>query len=127
MPSIQPQKPLLSTIITLILLGCFAFIDPGPHGFLQSFFFDNPVEASATKWGIIAVVGVIWLLVQVFMEAPPESSRLSVALSGSILWLGLILFFHFADPAFGGTVAFFALVGGLALVVIWTRYLADEF
>src|SRR5579884_1783542 len=78
MPSIQPQKPLLSTIITLIWLGCFAFIDPGPNGFLQTFFYFDSVGANAVKWAIIAVIGIIWLLVQVFMEAPPESSRLSV-------------------------------------------------
>lgn len=125
--SVQPFKPILSAIVTLIWLGCFVFIDAGSTGFLQQTWNNNWAEANAIKWGAIIFVGIFWLLVQLFIDAPGESSRLSLAVSGSILWLGLILFYRFADPAYGGTVAFFALVGGLTVVVAWTRYLADEF
>ena len=127
MSSVQPTKPMISTLIALILLGCFAFIDPGPSGFLQSYFYFDTPGATAVKFTAIIFVGIVWLLVQIFMPAPTDASHLSLAVSGSILWLGLTLFYHFADPAYGGTVAFFALVGGLEVVVIWTRYLADEF
>jgi hypothetical protein len=128
MTSIQPNKVVLSTIVTLLLLGCFVFIDTGPKGILQGpLFNDSDVVANAFKWGFIIFFGIIWVLIQVFMEAPAESSRLSLAVSGSILWLGLVLFYHFADPAYGGPVAFFALVGGLLVVIVWTHYLADEF
>lgn len=127
MTSVPPLKPIASTILALIWLGCFVFIDPGPNGFLQTFWHWDPVGANAVKWSIVAFVSIVWLLMQIFFDATAEATRLSLAISGSILWLGLILFFRFADPAYGGTVAFFALVGGLAIVVIWTRYLADEF
>lgn len=127
MSSVQPLKPLLSALIALIWLGCFVFIDAGPNGYLQHGLNFDHDGANAMKWFFIILVGLIWLLFQVFMDAPAESSRLAIALSGSILWLGLILFYRFSDRAFGGTVAFFALVGGLAVVIVWTRYLADEF
>lgn len=127
MTSINPIKPLITTLITLVLLGCFVFIDTTHNGFLYNAWGFEPVPANTFKFGAILIVGIIWVLVQLFLEAPPESSRLSLALSGTILWLGLTLFYHFADPAYGGTVAFFALVGGLLVVITWTHYLADEF
>jgi hypothetical protein len=127
MSSVNPTKPMVSAIAAIVWLACFAFIDTGSNGFLQSYFHFSSDGAISVKWAAIIIFGLIWLLVQLFMEAPPESSRLSLALSGSILWLGLLLFFNFAEKNFGGAVAFFALVGGLAVVVTWTRYLADEF
>ncbi len=127
MSSVQPTKPIVSAIISLIWLACFVLIDAGPNGFLQQFFNDSDVEANAWKWAVIIVVGLIWLGVQIFMDAPGAASRLSLVVSGTILWLGLLIFYHFEDPAYGGTVAFFALIGGLAVVIFWIRYLADEF
>ncbi len=125
MPSIQPAKPLASTIVTMLWLASFVFIDTSQQQFLGLFYMSN-AEANAWKWAIISVLGLLWLLVQIFMEAPGNASRFSLAISGSILWLGLLLFYRFADPAYGGTVAFFALVGGLVVVITWVRYLADE-
>jgi hypothetical protein len=127
MSSVNPLKPIISSVITLVWLGCFVFIDTSSNGYLHQFWNYDEAGANAFKWWVIAVVGIIWLGVQIFLDAPPESSRLSLAISGTIMWLGLILFYHFADPAFGGAVAFFALIGGLAVVIIWTRYLADDF
>lgn len=127
MISIQPTKPIVSTVIAFIWLACFVFIDTGPNGFLRSFFNDSSIEANSLKWGLILAVGILWLLVQIFMQAPGTASRLSLSLSGTVLWLGLLLFYHFDDPAYGGPVAFFALVSGLVIVVVWMRYLADEF
>jgi hypothetical protein len=126
MSSIQPLKPLISTLIAFFWLACFVFIDTGPSGFLQSFFNNPQPVAEAWKWGTCLIVGLIWLLVQIFMEAPGAASRLSLVLSGTVLWLGLLMFYRFDDPGYGGTVAFFALVGGLVVVIAWMRYLADE-
>jgi hypothetical protein len=124
MSSVKPVKPLLSAILSIIALASFVFISTD---YLVSDWSFTDVSASATKWGIILGVGAVWLLVQVFMIAPPESSRLSLTISGSILWLGLLLFFNFDQKGFGGPVGFFALVGGLVVVIAWTHYLADEF
>src|SRR5262249_43421418 len=126
--SVNPLKPLISAIIALVWLGCFVFIDAGPDGVLQKGLNFDHIGANAVKWGAIIAVGIVWLLVQIFLDAPGESSLLSLAVSGSVLWLGLLLFYKFiGNREFGGTVAFFALVGGLIVVITWTRYLADEF
>ncbi len=127
MTSVQPAKPITSSLIALLWLACFVFIDTSSRGFLQTFFNDTEVEANAWKWTAIILVGIAWLLVQIFMDAPGAASRLSLALSGTIMWLGLLLFYRFDNPAYGGAVAFFALIGGLMVVIIWIRYLADEF
>lgn len=127
MPSVQPNKVILTTIVAFITLASFVFIDAGSQGFLQQYWNFGDVGANAFKWTLIVIFAIIWLLAQLFIEAPPEASRLSLAISGSIMWLGLVLFYHFADPAYGGTVAFFALVGGLLICIVWTHYLADEF
>jgi hypothetical protein len=127
MSSIQPTKPIASGVIALLWLSCFVFIDAGPNGFLRTFYNMSDVEANSWKWVAIIVVGLIWLLVQIFFDAPGSASRLSLALSGTIMWLGLLLFYQFDSPAYGGTVAFFALLGGLLIVITWIRYLADEF
>lgn len=127
MTAVQPFKPFTSAIVTLFWLGAFVFINTSSTGFLQKYFYFDANSASAVKWSIILIIGLVWFLLQLFVAAPAESTRLSLALSLSILWLGLILFYKFSDPAYGGPVAFFALVGGLAVVVIWTRYLSDEF
>ncbi|MBA3826031.1 MAG: hypothetical protein H0X24_19290 [Ktedonobacterales bacterium] len=126
MTTIQPTKPVLSAIVAALWLGAFVFFDPGPNGFFTQTLHLNPAEANAWKLGLIFVFGLLWTLVMIFFDAPGTASRLSLALSGTILWLGLLLFFHFDDPGYGGTVAFFALVGGLVIVITWIRYLADE-
>ncbi len=127
MQSVQPLKPIISAGLSFVALALLVFINGDPNSFLVSGLQYTPAQADAFKWTLVIVVGIFWLLVQVFLEAPAESSRLSLALTGSILWLGLMLFFHFSDPSYGGTVAFFALVGGLLVVISWTHYLADEF
>jgi len=126
MTSIQPTKPIISTLVAALWLVTFVFLDPGPHGLFQTVFNMSPPEANAWKLGFVLAFGLLWVIVMVFLDAPGTASRLSLAISGTILWLGLLLFFHFDDPAFGGTVAFFALVGGLVVVITWVRYLADE-
>ena len=125
MSSIQPIKPVVSTIISVIWLACFVFL-PTTASTLFTFNVTD-AEASMYKWGAVLAMGIIWLLVQLFLQAPGTASRLAMALSGSVLWLGLLLFYHFDDPGYGGPVAFFALVGGLVIVIVWIRYLADEF
>jgi hypothetical protein len=134
MSSIQPAKPILSGVIALLWLSCFVFIDAGPNGFLRTFYNMSDVEANSWKWVAIIVVGLIWLLVQIFYDAPGSASRLSLAISGTVMWLGLLLFYPFnaggsqlTTSSYGGTVAFFAMLGGLLVVITWIRYLADEF
>lgn len=84
------------------------------------------LQAGAIHWAVVIGLGVIWLGVQLFWNAPVEATKLGMAISATIAWLSLALFFNFHDPTWGGPVAFFALTGGLGVVLLWTRFLADE-
>jgi hypothetical protein len=78
------------------------------------------------------VVGLIGLLVIVFynllMNATAETKKLTATATLTIIWLSLILFYPFKDPnnTNSGAVAFFTMIGGLAIVVLWVRFFSDE-
>ncbi|HEX9036081.1 MAG TPA: hypothetical protein VF808_03735 [Ktedonobacterales bacterium] len=126
MPSTRSAKPLVSALLALLLV--LALIVP----FLSTSFLAGKttpldvVQAGAIHWGIVIAFFVIWLGVQLFWNAPTEATKLGMAISATIVWLSLTLFFNFHNEAYGGPVAFFALTGGLGVVLLWTRFLADE-
>ena len=126
MNATRNAKPLVSSLLALLFV--LAFVAP----FLQYEYLAgpatpfDPVQAGSIRWGIILALGLIWLGVQLFWKAPAEASKLGMAASATIFWLAMTLFFGFRDPQYGGPVAFFALMGGLGIVLLWTRFLADD-
>lgn len=85
------------------------------------------VQAGSIHWGIVAAIFLAWLGIQIFWPASAENTKLSMVVSATILWLSLSIFFDFqGNPEWGGPIAFFTLVGGLGVVLAWTRFLADE-
>ncbi|HET9111795.1 MAG TPA: hypothetical protein VFN78_13280 [Ktedonobacterales bacterium] len=126
MASARSPKPLVSAFLALLFV--FAFVAP----FLSISYLAGPttpfdiVQAGAIHWGAVFALGMIWLAVQLFWDAPVEATKLGMAISATIVWLSLSLFFNFQNPTYGGPVAFFALMGGLAVTLLWTRFLADE-
>lgn len=126
MNTVRSSKPLVSSLLAMLFV--LSFVLP----FLQFEFLAGPltpfdqVQAGAIRWGIIAAFGLVWLGIQLFWKAPTEATKLGLAASATIFWLSLTLFFGFHDPQYGGPVAFFALMGGLGIVLIWTRFLADD-
>lgn len=126
MTSNRSPKPLVSALLALLFV--FVFVAP----FLSVKYLAGPttpfdaVQAGAIHWGAILACGLIWLGAQLFWDAPIEATKLGMAISATIVWLSLTLFFNFDNPTYGGPVAFFALMGGLAVTLLWTRFLADE-
>ncbi|MDE3229662.1 MAG: hypothetical protein KGO05_07255 [Chloroflexota bacterium] len=122
----RSMKPLVSGLLALLFV--FAFVAP----FLSFDFLAGKttpfdvVQAGALHWGAVIGFGLIWLAAQLFWRAPVEATKLGMAISATIVWLSLTLFFNFANPIYGGPVAFFALMGALAVTLLWTRFLADE-
>lgn len=122
----RSAKPLVS--IALALLAVLALNLP----FLSTESLAGPstpfdvVQAGAIHYGIIGAFLGLWLLVQLFWKAPTEATKLGLAASATVFWLALTLFFNLRQESIGGAVAFFALVGGLGVVLLWTRYLSDE-
>lgn len=126
MTSSRSPKPLVSALLALLFV--FAFVAP----FLTIAYLAGPstpfdiVQAGAIHWGVIFAAGLLWFGVQLFWEAPAEATKLGMAVSATIVWLSLALFYNFQNLTYGGPVAFFALMGGLGVVLLWTRFLADE-
>jgi hypothetical protein len=84
---------------------------------------------------------VLGLLILIFYNilypASTEVTKLSMTCSVTIVWLALLIFYHFqplqgtevqyaAGKEYDGAVGFFALVGGLAICVLWVRFFSDE-
>ena len=126
MSSTRSAKPLVSALVALLFV--VSFVAP----FLSIAAFAGPTtpwdinQAGAIHWGVVFAFAIIWLGMQLFWEAPVEATKLGMAISATIVWLSLALFFNFQNPTYGGPVAFFALTGGLGVVLLWTRFLADE-
>lgn len=128
MLSSRGAKPLVSVLLSLLFV--LAFVLP----FLQYNFLAGPltpfdkVQAGSIRYGIIFALGLLWLGVQLFWNAPAEATKLGMAASATIVWLSLTFFFNFTVTVegFGGAMAFFVLMGGLGVTLLWTRFLADE-
>ncbi|HET8908010.1 MAG TPA: hypothetical protein VFN11_13695 [Ktedonobacterales bacterium] len=124
--SSRGAKPLVSVLLSLVLV--LAFVLP----FLQFDYLKgidtpfDPVQAGSIRYGIIFALALLWLGVQLFWKAPTEATKLGMAASATIIWLALTFFFNFTVEGFGGAMAFFVLMGGLAITLLWTRFLADE-
>jgi hypothetical protein len=126
MLSLRNPKPLVSTVLALLIV--VAQIVP----FLSVETLAGPstpwdvVQAGAIHWGIVGGLALLWFYVQLFWKAPVEATKLGLAASATIFWLALTLFFNFSNETYGGAVAFFSLMGGLGVVLLWTRFIADE-
>lgn len=126
MPSSRTAKPLVSALLSLLFV--LAFILP----FLQVDYLAGPVtpfdvvQAGSIRYGVILALALIWLGVQLFWKASVTATKLGLAMSATIVWIAIALFFGFSNPEFGGPVAFFTLMGGLGIVLLWTHFLADE-
>ena len=131
--SLRNPKPLVSTLLALL----FVFAQTVP--FLSTEFLAGPdtpwvvVQAGTIHWVIVGGIALLWFGIQLFWHAPVEATKLGMAASATVVWLSLTLFFHFNPPGgnfdeagVGGAVAFFTLVGGLGVTLVWTRFLADD-
>jgi hypothetical protein len=61
-----------------------------------------------------------------FYPSSTEVTKLSWTSVLTVTWLSLIIFYPFKTDPDGGAVAFFTLLGGLAVCVLWIRFFSDE-
>ncbi len=132
-PSLRNPKPLVSTLLALLFV--FALTAPflSTEALAGSATPWDVVQAGSIHWSIVGAIALLWFGAQLFWRAPTEATKLGMVASGTVVWLSLALFFQFNPPGgnfdvagVGGAVAFFTLVGGLAIVLAWTRFLADD-
>ncbi len=122
---LEIRKVVGGVILTLIYVCCFVFIKP-------SLVIDWIGDGSVTT-SLILVVAVIGILVLAFYhilyQSSGETTKLSLTASLTLIWLALVIFYPFQPAQAGqndGAVGFFALIGGLAVCVLWVRFFSDE-
>ncbi len=122
---LQLRGKVLGAIVLSVLWVCgFLFIS-------STLYFDFGAGITLNLKFTVAILGlVILLFYHLLYPSSIEVTKLSWTAVGSIVWLSLILFFPFRDPAtdkgVSGAVAFFTLVGGLAVCLFWIRFFSDE-
>jgi hypothetical protein len=89
------------------------------------------------KLTLIVLGLLILIFYNILYPASTEITKLSMTCSVTIIWLAVLLFYHFqplqgtevqyaAGKLYDGAIGFFTLVGGLAVCVLWIRFFSDE-
>lgn len=121
---LEIRKVIWGVVIAVLWMCVFIFIK-------DSIMIDWVGDASNLT-SLKLVMGLIGLLVVVFyhilLDASSETKKLSLTSTLTIVWLSLIIFYPFRDPnnTAGGAIGFFALIIGLAVVVLWVHFFSDE-
>jgi len=77
---------------------------------------------------LLGLLVIVFYHIYTYYRGGAETIKLGLTAILTICWLSLIIFYPFKDPAntSGGAVAFFTLVGGLAVCILWVRFFSDE-
>jgi hypothetical protein len=89
------------------------------------------------KLTLIVLGLLILIFYHILYPSSTEVTKLSLTCSATILWLSVLLFYHFqplqgteaqyaAGKLYDGAIGFFVLAGGLAICVLWVRFFSDE-
>lgn len=114
------RKVLGAIVLTILWILCFLYISP-------SLVIDFGGGVTISVLLVAAIIGL--LVIFFYHQLYPSSSevnKLSWTSVFTVSWLALIIFFPFKTSDAGGAVGFFALLGGLAVCVLWVRFFADE-
>lgn len=114
------SKVIGGIVLTILWMLCFLYISP-----TLVIDFGGGVAIGLKLVAIIVGLLIIFFYHQ-FYRSPVEVTKLSWTCVATITWLSLILFFPFKTSVDGGAVGFFALIGGLAVCVLWVRFFSDE-
>ena len=126
------QKVIGGVVLTILWVFCFLFIKPT----LYIDWLDNG-SVTTNLLLFVAVIGILVIVFyHIFYSSNVETTKLSLTAALTVIWLSLILFYPFNPPPTasdavksswpGGAMGFFALIGGLAICVLWVRFFSDE-
>ena len=107
-------------ILTILWILCFLYISP-----TLVIDFGGGVTIGLKFVAVLVGLLIIFFYHQ-FYRSHVEVTKLSWTCVATVTWLSLILFFPFRTSDAGGAVGFFALIGGLAVSVLWVRFFSDE-
>ncbi len=125
------SKVIGSIVLTILWILCFMFIRPTlvidfGAGIIVNF-----------KITVVFLGLLIIILYHIFYRSSPEATKLSLTVWLTMSWLALVFFYPFqplqgteaqaaAGVEYDGAVGFFALIGGLAICILWVRFFSDE-
>ena len=117
-------------ILTLLWICCFLFIKS-----TLVIEFGGGINTNF-KLLVVLIGLLIIVFYHIFDRPSPETTKLSLTTALTMVWLALIIFYPFNPPPNltsdqattwpGGAIAFFTLIGGLAVCVLWIRFFSDE-
>lgn len=119
---LQIRKVIGGVVLTLLWLCCFFFIKP-------TLIIDYGANITTNFKLTVAFIGLLILIFyHIFYRSNAETTKLSLTVVLTMIWLALIFFYPYKDPNNfnGGAIGFFTLVGGLAISVFWVRFFSDE-
>ena len=121
---------LWGAVLTLLWICCFLFIKS-----TLVIEFGGGINANF-KFVVVLIGLFIIVFYHIFNRPSPETTKLSLTTALTMVWLALIIFYPFNPPPNltsnqattwpGGAIAFFTLIGGLAVCVLWIRFFSDE-
>ena len=121
---------LVGALLTLLWICCFLFIKS-----TLVIEFGGGINANF-KLVMVLIGLLIIVFYHIFDRPSPETTKLSLTTALTMVWLALIIFYPFNPPPNltsdqattwpGGAIAFFTLIGGLAVCVLWIRFFSDE-
>lgn len=115
-------------ILAVLWVCCFLFIRPT---LVIDFGTIGSTDITLNfKFTVIIIGLLILMFYHILYPSSAEANKLSWTSAFTVVWLALILFYPFKDPGTDegnrGAVAFFTLVAGLGVCVLWVRFFADE-
>ncbi len=118
------RKVLGAVFLTIVWVLCFILIKPTLYvDWLDNGSITTPLPIMTLIIGLLVLI-----LYHIYYRSSNETTKLSLTAVMTVIWLSLIIFYPFKAPGntAGGAVGFFALVGGLAVCVLWVRFFSDE-
>lgn len=125
------SKVIGNIILTVLFICIFLFIRP-------TLVIDFGAGITTSFKLYLIILGLLILIFfNILYPASTEITKLGMTCSVTMMWLSILIFYHFqplqgteaqyaAGKQYDGAVGFFALVGGLAIVVLWVRFFSDE-
>ena len=114
------SKVIGGILLTILWILCFLYISP-----TLVIDFGGGFTLGLKLVAVLVGLLIIFFYHQ-FYRSHVEVTKLSWTCVATVTWLSLILFYPFKTDVNGGAIGFFALLGGLAVCVLWVRFFSDE-
>jgi hypothetical protein len=124
-PGFRIDKIVIALILTILWICVFLFVRS-----TLVFDFGGGIPYVNLRLALIIIGLLILFFFNLLYPSNTETTKLSWTAVFTLSWLALMFFYPFTDLSVDegtrGAVAFFALVGGLGVCLLWIRFFSDE-